>query len=556
MNLFTYVPRPLALALGIAISATCLTATAAQTIYDPDGIRFLPAMAAPAYQLRVTGPGGFRYEQVFAGGETIRAQPVASGWADGQYLYELFPFPGAPARVRENGSTSANESMSPESGGFIVHGGTVLADVPIAGTSNREHSARDQVIADDLIVQGRVCAGQNCTNGEPFGASTLLLKADDTRITFDDTSTAPGAAANDWQLSANESTNPGLSKFYLEDLTGATIPFSVMSGAPTNSLFISAAGDIGVRTSTPFLDLHLFSTESPGVRLEQVSGFGNQTWDMAGNEANFFVRDVTGGNRLPFRIRPGAGTSSLDISGSGYVGLNTAAPSARLHVDSSDGTSQVKVTDTSASTGPRDLLRLENNGPTRLRMRNTATGSEWSFNAHDTDLRITPAGAAVVALTLQPGGNLIIAGTLTQLSDRNAKENFRPLDHKALLAKIAELPISEWNFKHEGKTVRHVGPMAQDFRAAFGLGDDDTHIAPLDTSGIALAAVQGLQQELAARDRALAERDRRIADLEAQVARIERITQQLVRLQEPADTHEQHAVVAPSVTAGLAGRTP
>ena len=62
------------------------------------------------------------------------------------------------------------------------------------------------------------------------------------------------------------------------------------------------------------------------MRLEQNNsgGFTAQTWDVAGNEANFFVRDVTGGSRLPFRIRPGAPTSSIDINASGNVGIGTA----------------------------------------------------------------------------------------------------------------------------------------------------------------------------------------------------------------------------------------
>src|SRR6185369_3843988 len=61
-------------------------------------------------------------------------------------------------------------------------------------------------------------------------------------------------------------------------------------------------------------------------------GFTAQTWDIAGNEANFFVRDVTGGSRLPFRIRPGAPTSSIDIDASGEVGIGTASPRFRTHI--------------------------------------------------------------------------------------------------------------------------------------------------------------------------------------------------------------------------------
>lgn len=70
------------------------------------------------------------------------------------------------------------------------------------------------------------------------------------------------------------------------------------------------------------------------MRYEQNNsgGFTAQTWDIGANEANFFVRDVTGGSRLPFRVRPGAPTSSVDISASGNVGIGTASPGAKLDV--------------------------------------------------------------------------------------------------------------------------------------------------------------------------------------------------------------------------------
>jgi hypothetical protein len=78
----------------------------------------------------------------------------------------------------------------------------------------------------------------------------------------------------------------------------------------------------------------------------------------------------------------------------------------------------------------------------------------------------------------------------TDQSDRNAKEAFESVDPCAVLAAVAALPIERWSYK--GETVRHLGPMAQGFAAAFGLGADDRHIFPLDAAGVALAAIQGL----------------------------------------------------------------
>ena len=73
----------------------------------------------------------------------------------------------------------------------------------------------------------------------------------------------------------------------------------------------ASAGRIGFGTATPVLDLHVVSGNTPALRLEQdgSSGFTAQTWDVAGNEAVFFIRDVTSGSRLPFKIQPGAPTT-------------------------------------------------------------------------------------------------------------------------------------------------------------------------------------------------------------------------------------------------------
>jgi hypothetical protein len=192
----------------------------------------------------------------------------------------------------------------------------------------------DQVIPDDLIVQGSACIGLDCVNNESFGFDTIRLKENNTRIKFDDTSTSAGFPASDWQLTANDSASGGANKFSIEDITSSKVPFTITGGASTNSVFVDSSGRVGFRTGTPVLDLHVNTSNTPALRLEQNSsgGFTAQTWDVAGNEANFFVRDVTGGSRLSFRIRPGAPTSSIDINASGNVGVGTASPGASLDV--------------------------------------------------------------------------------------------------------------------------------------------------------------------------------------------------------------------------------
>jgi len=210
--------------------------------------------------------------------------------------------------------------------------GTILAGVGAAKA--------DQVIPDDLIVQGSLCVGLDCVNNENFGFSTIRLKENNTRIEFQDTSTSAGFPANDWTITANDSASGGANYLAFDDVTGGKQPFRVTAGAPTASLFVDSTGRIGLRNSAPVLDLHMTTGNTPAIRLEQTnaSGFAAQTWDVAGNEANFFVRDVTGGSRLPFRIRPGAPTSSLDIAASGNVGIGQASPGAKLDVQATGST--------------------------------------------------------------------------------------------------------------------------------------------------------------------------------------------------------------------------
>jgi hypothetical protein len=116
--------------------------------------------------------------------------------------------------------------------------------------------AKDQVIADDLIVQGSECVGFDCTNGESFGFATIKLKENNLRILFEDTSVG-SFPTNDWQLTANESSSGGRSCFFIEDITGATQPFFILAGAPTNSLYVHSDGNIGIGNNAPQDKLHI-----------------------------------------------------------------------------------------------------------------------------------------------------------------------------------------------------------------------------------------------------------------------------------------------------------
>lgn len=191
----------------------------------------------------------------------------------------------------------------------------------------------DQVIIDDLIVQGSGCFGLDCNNGESFGFDTVRLKENNLRIRAMDTSTSASFPSRDWQITFNDSSNGGANKFSIDDIDGGRTPFTIEAGAPTHSLYVEDAGRIGLGTNTPVVQIHSKDGNTPTLRLEQdgSSGFTAQTWDVAGNEANFFIRDATNGSALPFRIFPNAGGDVLNIKG-GKVGIGTTSPSHKLTV--------------------------------------------------------------------------------------------------------------------------------------------------------------------------------------------------------------------------------
>jgi hypothetical protein len=100
------------------------------------------------------------------------------------------------------------------------------------------------------------------------------------------------------------------------------------------------------------------------------------------------------------------------------------------------------------------------------------------------------------------------------LSDRNVKENFVAVDGRDILERLSGIPIETWNYKTQDPSIRHIGPMAQDFYAAFKVGADDKHSGTVDADGVALAAIQGMYE-------IIQEKDAQIASLEARVAALE-----------------------------------
>jgi hypothetical protein len=499
--------------------------------------------------LTVSGPDGNVVRREFKAGQPVVFE-LDTAAKDGAYRYELVGAPRVETSVRRElaaARKAGNEAAvierlmeagrlpregAVQSGSFLVKDGAIIGrdvqerpQTAAAAGGPQIITAADQVIPDDLIVQGSGCFGLDCVNNESFGFDTIRMKENNTRIKFEDTSVGT-FPTNDWQLTANDSASGGASKFSIEDITGARVPFTITAGASTNSIFVDSTGRVGFRTSTPVLDLHVATSNTPAIRLEQNSsgGFTAQTWDIGANEANFFVRDVTGGSKLSFRIRPGAPTSSIDISADGDVGVGTASPDSKLHVEQSDGAAEhLIIQDTNGTAALRTFINMKNNGGSRLNFTDSSSGSDIVFgiNNNGGTMNWLKSGTGVTAMTLTGTGGLTINGTLTQGSSRELKTNFASLEPRDVLSRVTALPISLWSYKTEGE-VRHVGPMAEDFHKFFGLGEDARHIAPGDQAGVALAAIQGLNQ-------VVEEKDKEIADLKSRLETLEKLVEGLAK---------------------------
>ncbi|MCP3904989.1 MAG: hypothetical protein GY715_15300 [Planctomycetes bacterium] len=106
-------------------------------------------------------------------------------------------------------------------------------------------------------------------------------------------------------------------------------------------------------------------------------------------------------------------------------------------------------------------------------------------------------------------------------SDRAMKENLADVDGRAILRDVAAMPVYTWNYKSQDPSIRHIGPTAQDFRAAFGVGEDSKHISTVDADGVALAAIKGLHETTLEMSEVIERQQSRIDALEARLAKLE-----------------------------------
>ena len=393
--------------------------------------------------------------------------------------------------------------------------GLSLGAVLLMATSASAHFIG---VGGNNSIDGSLCVGNDCVAEEAFGFDTIRLKENNLRLHFQDTSSSASFPPNDWRIIINDSTNGGASYFGVEDSSAGRIPFRVSAGARNHALFVDSQGDVGIGTSTPATDIDIKIGDSPTVRLQQdgTSGFTPQSWDLAGNETNFFVRDVTNGSTLPFKVFPSAPSDSLTIEGTtGDIGMGTRSPGAALPVLAGGSafaadSNTVALFQNNANTG--DVVRFT--------LLSGATGNDQIAFAdvdnefqgriryfHNTDTMDFLTQGNVVALALDGDGTadlmsnsvngavLTAAGVWQNASSRSYKQDIKTLDLASALDTLDGLEPVTYSYKTEPEELT-VGFIAEDVPDLVATASRKT-LSGLDIVAVLTRVVQQQQDVIA-----------------------------------------------------------
>jgi len=417
---------------GVAVASELKKPNRPGIVVEPNQAFFGAATVEGDLVLSVSGPMGMIAQQKFNAGARPTFSVVdqkGNTLPDGRYNYEIKLIPrvdGETAKIlkaaRETGDTGAVYRLRAEnripSSGLVMSGSLFIANGAFVAPG-QEEPAGDSVAAqglesllkdvlhyDDVIVTGSLCVGFDCVNGEAFGYDTVKLKENNLRLFFEDTS-AGSFPTGDWRIRINDTTSGGASYFAVEDGTNGRTPFRIETGSPNHSLYVEDYGRVGLGTSIPYVELHIADGDTPTVRLDQdgSSGWSAQRWDIAGNETNFFIRDVTAGSKLPFRIFPGSESESLEIKPTG-VEVNVAF-SAVSDVNKKTGLTPVDPSGTLEKVAALPVttwsFKADPGGATHLGP--TAQDFYQVFDLGSDDRHIAPLDVAGVALAAIQGLN-------------------------------------------------------------------------------------------------------------------------------------------------------
>jgi hypothetical protein len=299
---------------------------------------------------------------------------------------------------------------------------------------------------------------------------------------------------------------------------------------------ILANGNVGIGTTAPSHRLSInggpFWTTNAwngAVELTNASAIG---WQANAGGQRFGIGQSTGGLYF-FRTTSDPGTTGspanydMVITDVGNVGIGITNPETKLHVDGGRKGAISGISTTSTGVFGSSVSRSGVSGSSErgIGVSGYSDSGPGVFGSSVSDYAGLFSGTAKVTGHLEVGS----CTGCTISSDQNLKANFSTISPRSVLDRLAALPIRAWNYKSDAPSVRHVGPMAQDFRAAFDLGKDDLHIDMIDANGVTMASIQALYQMMLEKEKKnerqssqIHQQGRQIAQLQAQLNQVRR----------------------------------
>lgn len=262
-------------------------------------------------------------------------------------------------------------------------------------------------------------------------------------------------------------------------------------------------------------------TLTPGLTFAPYSGEGIAS------------KRTAGGNQFGLDFYT-FGTNRLSIANGGNVGIGTSSPVRRLHVLEADGLGgSIQVGAQVAGATPKlinfgdgDYVHIGENGQDdRMELKASSfffTAGNVGIGTNTPQQKLHVVGGALFTSGSSAANQSVAwspgSASWSFTSDRDTKDHLTTVNAQDVLDKVCGLPIAEWNYT--GYEQRHIGPMAQDFHAAFPLNTNDTSLNDADLHGVALAAIQGLNQKVE-------EQRAENAELRQQVAELKQLVQRL-----------------------------
>ncbi len=277
----------------------------------------------------------------------------------------------------------------------------------------------------------------------------------------------------------------------------ATTASSAFIGAGENNLASGPSSAVAGGRDNTASNTNAFVGGGTGNTAGNLSSVGGGFQNVAGDLASVGggVQNVANGSRATI----GGGDNNTVLGFSGMIG-GGVSNSVTGRQGTIPGGSNNVATNNSFAAG----ANAKATNSFSFVWSGTSSVETTSTNTNSFTVR-APGGARFITATNLVGASLAPGATAwAVLSDSNAKMGVAPVAPREILAKVAALPVTSWSYKHDPQR-RYIGPMAQDFHAAFGLGSDDKTITTLDTDGVTLAAIQGLVEELSRRDAKIAE---------------------------------------------------